>query len=101
MKKVLDPAFRQIIAQFQESSVWDEDLDLRLLQALWPRIAGPSMAANTTVVAVEGEEAVVRVPDRIWMHQLLSIRPLLLKKINEPWPGHRIRQIRFTYENHD
>ena len=101
MKMALDSAFRQIIAQFRDSSAWDEELDLELLRALWPGIAGASLAENTSVVAIEGGEAVVQVPDRVWKQQLLSLRPLLLRKINEPWPGRGIRQIRFVYENHD
>lgn len=96
-----DPAFRQIIAQFRDSRAWDEDLDLRLLQALWPRIAGPSLAQNTSVAAVSGEVVVIRVPDQIWKQQLVAIRPQLLKKINEPWPRRWIKQIRFTHENHN
>ena len=101
MKMALDSAFRQIIAQFRDSSAWDEELDLQLLRALWPGIAGASLAENTSIVAVEGGEVVIRVPDRIWSRQLLSMRPLLLKKINQPWPGRGIRQIRFIYEDYD
>ena len=97
----LNSAFRQIIAQFRDSRNWDEELDLKLLQALWPGIVGKALADNTSVVAIEDGVAVVRVPDRIWRQQLLALGPLLLKKINEPWPGRGIRQIRFVYENHD
>jgi predicted nucleic acid-binding Zn ribbon protein len=100
-KMTVDPALRQIIAWFRDSDAWDGELDLRLLQALWPRIAGPSLARNTSVVAVDGEEVVIRVPDLTWQQQLLSMRPLLLMKINDPWPGRGIKRLQFTYEDHN
>jgi len=97
---MVDSAFRQIIAQFRSSKVWDEELDLRLLKALWPGIAGPSLARNISVLEIRGEDVVLGVPDRTWQRQLMSMRPLLLKKLNEPWSGHRIRRIRFSYEDY-
>jgi len=96
-----DPALRQIISSFRASPVWDEELDLRLLQALWPRIAGVSLARNTSVVAIDGDVVVVRVPDATWQQQLQSIRALLVRKMNEPWPQSWIRDIRLTYEDHN
>jgi predicted nucleic acid-binding Zn ribbon protein len=96
----LDPALRQIIAGFRNSETWDEELDLRLLQALWPHIAGSFLARNTSVAGVAGQRVVVRVPDATWKRQLRSIGPALLRKVNEPWPGSRFVEIRFVYEDH-
>lgn len=96
----LDSTFRQIIAGFRNSSGWDEALDLCLLQALWPRIAGGSVARNTEVVGFSGQRLVIRVPDQAWSEQLQCIRGELLEKINERWPGGWIREIRFTHEDH-
>jgi len=97
---MVDPAFRQIIAQFRRSRSWDDELDLRLLQALWPTMAGPSVARAVSVIDVRGDEVVLRVPDRTWHRQLVSMRPLLVRRFNESWPGQPIRHIRFAYEDY-
>lgn len=96
---MIDPAFRQIIARFRSSRNWDDELDLRLLRALWPSIAGPQLSEHVSVLAIRGTEVILGVPDRTWQHQLLSLRPLLLRKINEPWSERRIQHLRI-YENH-
>jgi predicted nucleic acid-binding Zn ribbon protein len=95
-----DPALRQIIAGFRNSETWDEELDLRLLQALWPRAAGPALARSTSVIGLSGSRLRVRVPDRTWQTQLGSVRAALLRNINEPWSGPPIRDIRFEYEDY-
>jgi predicted nucleic acid-binding Zn ribbon protein len=94
-----DPAIRQIIATFRQSSKWNEALDLRLLQALWPRLVGDSLAGATSVVGIRGSRILVKVPDRTWEKQLRSIRGRILTKVNEPWPNRWITDIGFTYED--
>lgn len=94
-----DPALRQIIASFRASAKWDDQLDLRLLQALWPKLVGTSLAETTSVVAIDGTRVVIRVPDRTWKEQLQSIRPWLLRRMNEPWPNSWITDIGFTHED--
>ena len=95
----IDPAFRQIIASLRQSPEWDESLDLRLLQALWPTLVGASLAASTSVIGIRGSRMLVQVPDRNWERQLTSIRGRLLARVNEPWPNRRINDIGFTYED--
>ena len=94
-----DPALRQIIARFRASEKWDQQLDLRLLQALWPKLVGSSLAESTSVVGVDGSRVLIQVPDPSWKKQLLSIRTQLLRKLNEPWPQRWITEIGFTDEN--
>jgi predicted nucleic acid-binding Zn ribbon protein len=96
----LDPALRQIITGFRNSKTWDEDLDLRLLQALWPRIAGPALARNTRPVGISEGRLVVQVPDAAWAAELKAIRGSLIGKVNRLWPGPAIRKIWFTDEDH-
>ena len=94
-----DPTLRQIIASLRSSSEWDQQLDLRLLQSLWPQLVGQSLADETSAVAIDGTRVVIRVPDPTWKRQLLSIRPWLIRRINEPWPNGWITDIGFIYEN--
>lgn len=94
-----DPAIRQIIASFRQSPQWNEDLDLRLLQAFWPKLVGNPLAESTSVVEVRGSRIIVRVPDRTWKQQLISLRGWMLNKVNEPWPNRWITDIEFTYED--
>ena len=94
-----DPAIRQIIASFRQSSDWNEELDLRLLQAFWPTLVGQPLAGSTSVVGIKGSRIIVRVPDPAWKKQLLSIRGRILSKVNEPWPNPWIKDIGFTYED--
>jgi len=96
----LEPAFRQIIATFRNSSAWNQDLDLRLLQALWPQVAGLRIASNTSVGAIHGQRMIVRVPDETWTHALAAVRPALILKMNSMLPGSWIRGIQFTHEDH-
>ena len=95
----IDPAVRHIIAGFKKSLNWDSELDLQLLQKLWPVLVGRDLAGATTVVAVQGSRVVVNVPDQIWRKQLVKMRPQLLARMNEPWPTPWITEIAFTYEN--
>lgn len=94
-----DPALRHLIASFKRSPNWDRDLDLHLLQKLWPKLVGEGLASATTVVAIHGSRVVINVPDLIWRKQLVKMRPELLRRMNEPWPSPWITEIAFTYEN--
>ena len=94
-----DPVLRQMIASFRKAPNWDIDLDLRLLQALWPKLVGPQLGASTAIDAIEGSRVVIRVADETWEKQLRSIQTGLIKKLNEPWPNAWVTEISFTYEN--
>jgi len=94
-----DPTLRSLLASFRKSSNWDAQLDLEVLQKLWPSLVGTNLAFVTQVTAVQGARVVVNVPDKIWRRQLIKMRPQLLKKMNEPWATPWIEEIAFTYEN--
>ena|SRR5437762_6704346 len=94
-----DPALRHLIASFRNSPNWDEQLDLELLQELWPRLVGEKLAELTSVTGVQGSRVVVNVPDQVWRKQLSKMRPQLLAKMNQPWATPWIKEISFTYEN--
>jgi predicted nucleic acid-binding Zn ribbon protein len=95
----LDPVFRKMIATFRKSPSWDPEMDLQLLQSLWPTLAGPGLASATTIVALHGSRIVLNVPDKIWQKQLLKMKPQLLDRLNEPWSSSWITDIAFTHEN--
>jgi predicted nucleic acid-binding Zn ribbon protein len=95
----LDPALRSLIATFRKSPSWDSQLDLELLQKLWPELAGPKLAEAAKIVAVHESRVVVNVPDQIWRRQLIGMKGELLRKMNQPWPSPWITEIVFTYEN--
>jgi predicted nucleic acid-binding Zn ribbon protein len=94
----LDPAYRRLIASFRKSRNWDSEMDLYLLQKLWPALVGEGLAKTTTVVALHGSRVVLNVPDQIWRRQLIRMTPQLLARLNEPWGTRRITDIAFTYE---
>jgi len=94
-----DPALLHLIHTFRQSPNWDSQLDLELLQKLWPALVGPNLARATTATAVQGSRVVVNLPDQIWRKQLVKMRPQLLARINEPWATPWIKEIAFTYEN--
>lgn len=95
----MDPVFRHLIATFRKSPNWDAQLDLELLQKLWPVLVGGNLAALTTIVAIQGSTVVVNVPDLIWRKQLIGMKGQLLARMNEPWTTSWIKDIAFTYEN--
>jgi predicted nucleic acid-binding Zn ribbon protein len=94
-----DPAVRRLIATFRNSPNWDSQLDLELLQKLWPELAGAKLAQSTRIVAVQGSKVIMNVPDQIWRKQLMRMKRELLAKMNQPWPSPWITEIVFTYEN--
>src|SRR6266550_1159971 len=96
----LDPVYRKMIASFRQSPNWDSQLDLQLLQKLWPTLVGPELASATKVVAIQGAVVVMNVPDKIWRKQLLKMKGRLLAKLNEPWPTPFITEIAFTHEDY-
>ena len=95
----IDPAFRHLIATFRNSPNWDSQLDLELLQKLWPVLVGPNLANATTVVALHGSRVVLNVPDQTWRKQLVKMKSQLLARLNAPWDRQLITEIAFTYEN--
>jgi len=99
MRVPLDPAIRSVIATFRRSASWDDELDLELLQQLWPTLVGEMLGKATTVTAIQGATVVLNVPDLQWRKQLVRMKRQLLEKINEPWGSARITEIAFTYEN--
>ena len=90
---------RHLIAGFRKSPNWDAQLDLHLLQSLWPSLVGQKLAAATKIVSIQGSSVVLNVPDLVWRKQLIKIKPVLLAKLNEPWATPWIKEIAFTYEN--
>ena len=96
----LDPVYRKLIATFRRSPNWDSQLDLHLLQKLWPTLVGPELAACTKVVAIQGAVVVLNVPDQIWRKQLIRMKGRLLAKLNEPWSSPFISEIAFTHEDY-
>ena len=93
----LDPVYRKMIATFRQSPNWDSQLDLQLLQKLWPTLAGPELAGVTKVVSIQGTLVVLNVPDKIWRKQLIKMKARLLAKLNEPWPSPFITEIAITH----
>ena len=96
----IDPTYRRIIATFRKPPNWDSQLDLQLLQSLWPSLVGPELAAVTKIVALQGTRVVVNVPDRMWRRELSAMKTRLLAKLNEPWPSSFITEIFFTHEDY-
>ena len=94
-----DPTVRRLLASFRKSPNWDNELDLEVLQKLWPSLVGSALGKATSVTAIQGSRVVVKVPDLIWRKQLMKMRPQLLAKINEPWATPWIKEIAFTNEN--
>src|SRR5262245_44915471 len=95
----LDPAIRSLIATFRRSSNWDDQLDVELLQKLWPALVGEHLATATRVTGIRGSTVIINVPDLVWRRQLFRMKRLLLERVNEPWGNSRITEIAFTYEN--
>jgi len=95
----IDPALRHLIATFRNSPNWDSELDLELLQKLWPVLVGSNLANVTTVVTLQGSRVVLNVPDQTWRKQLVKMKPELLARLNALWGSRLITEIAFTYEN--
>jgi predicted nucleic acid-binding Zn ribbon protein len=95
----MDPVYRRLIETFRRSPNWDEQLDLELLQKLWPSLVGERLASAATVVAIHGSKVVINVPSQVWRRQLIGMKRELLKRINEPWSGSKITEIAFTHED--
>lgn len=85
---------------FRKSPNWDQELDLELLQKLWPTLVGVTLASSVQVVALHGSRVVLNVPDQIWRKQLQQMRHMLLAKLNEPWTSPWITEIAFTHEDY-
>jgi predicted nucleic acid-binding Zn ribbon protein len=96
----LDPVYRSMIATLRRSPNWDSQLDLHLLQNLWPTLVGADLAAATKVVALQGTVVVLNVPDKIWRRQLIKMKGRLLSRMNEPWASPIITDIAFTHEDY-
>jgi len=95
----MDPTIRSLIGQFRRSPVWNDQLDLQLIQRFWPDLVGEQLAAATKITAIHGSTVVLNVPDLIWRKQLMRMKRQLLLKVNEPLGERKITEIALTYEN--
>ena len=62
---------------------------------LWPQIAGPKLAEETTALKIDGDTLVVKVERAAWRQQLTYMKPELLEKLKSTTGKECIRDIKF------
>ncbi len=67
-----------------------------MLDIRWAEIVGETIASHAVVVKLERDKLMVRVDDATWRHQLLYMKPNLLKRISAEMEGLVIKDIIFV-----
>ena len=55
---------------------------LALFQALWPRVAGETLARNSRVARLSGKRLHIEVADSTWATELSKLQPVVLAELN-------------------
>lgn len=62
----------------------------------WHEVVGP-IARYAVIEKIDGDTLVVAVASNIWMQELYSMSPILIKRVNQLVGGQRIAKVRFKY----
>lgn len=73
----------------------EQKLKEKLALLYWYEVAGPELAGRTVPAGVKGGLLFVTVENHVWAHQLLYVKPILLKRLNQRLGRSVIRDIRF------
>ncbi|HET8820223.1 MAG TPA: DUF721 domain-containing protein [Thermoleophilaceae bacterium] len=66
------------------------------VQAAWPEVAGPGLAAAAQPVSERGGVITVACESGVWAHELELLGPDLLERLNASLEGTRIEKLRFV-----
>ncbi len=73
---------------------------LELMQALWPAVAGRSLARRTKPVAWRTDRLRVGVPDPVWRGQLETLAGPMLAAIQRWFPPQTVTGLDFVVDEH-
>jgi predicted nucleic acid-binding Zn ribbon protein len=72
------------------------DTLLARVQALWPSVAGPAIAAEARPAAEREGTVTVECSGSVWAHELELLAPDLLPRMNAVLDGVSVRRLRFV-----
>jgi len=85
----------RVLDAFLDRSGIGESLERLTALNEWPEVVGARVSRVTRAVAVQGDALVVEVASSAWIHELSTIRGMILEKLNEHRSGPAIGRIRF------
>ncbi|MDA2926177.1 DUF721 domain-containing protein [Acidobacteria bacterium AH-259-G07] len=82
-----------LLSNFLHSIASNEEITLIFLNELWPEIVGKDLALNSRPLALKDKKLILAVPSEIWKKELLALRHMLIKAINEYWKLRLVEKI--------
>ena len=76
---------RSFLPDFLRSVAKDEETALTFLDALWPEIVGPRLAARCRPVSLRDKTLTVMVPTEIWRKELVGMRSMMIRAVRRFW----------------
>jgi predicted nucleic acid-binding Zn ribbon protein len=71
------------------------DTLLARVQALWPEVAGPAIAAESAPASEREGTVMVECSGAVWVQELTLLEPDLLARLNPRLEGVQVRSLRF------
>jgi hypothetical protein len=67
----------------------------RVVQALWPRAVGKTVAAHSRIDALWDGRLSIAVDDQVWLEQLTTMASQIISQVNKVAGGSVVREVRF------
>jgi predicted nucleic acid-binding Zn ribbon protein len=65
----------------------------------WEKLVGPALGEKTRPVKMMGNQMVIEVEHSTWIQELQFLKPKLLQKIRQEFPGTKISDLRFILKS--
>ncbi|MEA2495235.1 MAG: hypothetical protein QOJ29_3146 [Thermoleophilaceae bacterium] len=75
------------------------DTLLARVQAVWPRVAGEAIAAESTPASEREGTVSVDCSAAVWAQELTLLAPELMGRLNAVLEGQQVRSLRFTVKS--
>ncbi len=94
-EKDIKPA-QAIILEIAGKSQWVNDgIRLGEILCLWEEIVGKELGENTKPVELKKNKLLVRVPDSVWLNEIVFYRDAIIEKINNHFKTKVVEEIKF------
>lgn len=85
----------QILASLADKHQWHRAQWLSVIELLWRRVVGDTVADHTRIITVTADNVlVVAVPSSVWAQELQYYKPVILQAIHIEIPQSHLRDIR-------
>ena len=86
----------ELIKEFASRDGISERLRAYEIVGEWEKIVGDAIGRNTEILRIENGTLYVQAKSSAWRNELIFVKPAILKKIKENYPGSGVDDIFFV-----